>query len=96
MLKDGVAVRPPAPRAGRVGPGTTVPFAGLNAPGTYVCNWNGQLLRIPVRTSVPADSLCIRAGTHGPLLVTMLSHDPAISVPRARQLADSLGLAPAF
>ena len=69
------------------GTGTQVPFEAIDAPGTYVCNWSGHLLRVPADAIKPGRSplMCL-IGTK-PLYVSKISGDPFIQVGKARLLA---------
>lgn len=53
---------------GLVPPGVSIPFDSIRAPGTYVCNWNGHLLRVPESALVP-DGVINLVGPE-PLFVT--------------------------
>ena len=91
----GVATRPSEARwVGMVAPGVSVPMDSIRTPGTYVCNWNGHLLRVPERALVP-DGVVNIVGPE-PLFVTKISDDPDISLGRARQMAASLKLPTSF
>ena len=79
---------------GLVHPGVSIPFDSIRSPGTYVCNWNGHLLRVPERALVP-DSVINLVGPE-PLLVTKISDDPAVPLNRARQAAAELNLTANF
>jgi hypothetical protein len=81
---------------GRVLPGTTIAFDGLNVPGAYVCHWNGRLVRIPERACIPREALHSHARSGAALLVTMISDDPAVPLPDARELAAHFGVSPSF
>jgi hypothetical protein len=79
---------------GLVKPGASIPFDSIRAPGAYVCNWNGHLLRVPPRALMP-DSVINLVGPE-PLYVTKISDDPAVPLSEARQAAARLSLATAF
>ena len=79
---------------GLVDPGVSIPFDSIRSPGTYVCNWNGHLLRVPERALVP-DSVINLVGPE-PLFVTKISDDPAVPLSRARQVAAELRVAVNF
>ncbi len=84
---------PPSFNAG-LDPG--IPFSQIAAPGCYVCNWNGFLLRVSAE-SLGAD--CTRTlniiGSN-PLFVTKISDDPRLPVGQARRIAAQRGLKIAF
>ncbi len=86
------------PRAGRheVHVGGTVPFDMLRSPGAYICNWSGNLLRIPPRTTVPSEAMHERAIGSTPLTVTKISDDPGVSLLEARRSAARLGIRVGF
>jgi hypothetical protein len=73
---------------GLVDPGVSIPFDSIRSPGTYVCNWNGHLLRVPQRALVP-DGVINIVGPE-PLFVTKISDDPSVPLSRARQAAAEL------
>jgi len=77
-------------------PGLTVPLHALDEPGTYICNWNGHLLRIPEAELDASRFAAIRRADSQPWTVTRLSADPHISRFEARALANSLGLSTSF
>jgi hypothetical protein len=79
---------------GLVSPGVSIPFDSIRSPGTYICNWNGHLLRIPESALVP-DGVINIVGPE-PLFVTKLSDDPAVPLSKARQAATELHRAPNF
>ena len=69
------------------GAGTQVPFDSINEPGTYVCNWSGHLLRVPVDSIKPGRSPLMNLTGTRPLYVTKIHDDPFIQVSKARMLA---------
>ncbi len=69
------------------GTGTQVPFEAIDAPGTYVCNWSGHLLRIPEDAIKPGRSPLMNMIGTRPLFVSKISCDPFIQVSKARLLA---------
>jgi hypothetical protein len=79
---------------GRVQPGVSIPFDSIRAPGAYVCNWNGHLLRVPEKALVP-DGVINLVGPE-PLYVTQISDDPAIPLRSARHAAQDMRLPVAF
>lgn len=77
-------------------PGTTLPFQAINAPGCYVCNWSGHLIRVPqdgIASCTPPGISMV--GTE-PLYVTMISCNPFIPVTKARTLASNFDVAVCF
>ncbi len=82
--------------AASTAPVVSLAWDQICTPGTYVCNWSGHLLRVPIE-SVPA------AGTSGfnivgtdPLFVTKISDDPELNLARARETATELNLTVGF
>lgn len=76
--------------------GAVVPFDMLRSAGAYVCNWSGNLLRIPPRTTVPSEALGTSVVGRRPLTVTKISEDPGISLIEARRAAARLGIRVGF
>ena len=74
---------------------TTIPFDAIRAPGTYVCNWNGHLLRVPSGSFGNSDAHINLVGPT-PLFVTKISDDPGIPLRQARELASELAVTPSF
>ena len=62
----------------RSGPraGAQVPLDTVDAPGAYVCNWSGHLLRISERSLLPAGPLALNIVGAEPLTVTRISENP--------------------
>ncbi len=75
--------------------GARVPFDTVAAPGAYVCNWSGHLLRVPQR-SLSAGVLTVNIVGGEPLIVTKISDDPDVPIAQARGLAWSFGLSVGF
>ena len=69
------------------GTGTQMPFEAIGAPGTYVCNWSGHLLRVPEDAIKPGRSPLMNLIGTRPLFVSKISSDPFIQVSKARMLA---------
>jgi hypothetical protein len=67
--------------------GTTVPYASINEPGCYICNWSGHLLRVPEDGVTPGRSPLINIVGCEPLFVTKISDNPYIPVTKAKMLA---------
>jgi hypothetical protein len=76
--------------------GTQVPFESINAPGCYVCNWSGHLLRVPDDAVKPGRSPLIGITALDPLFVTKISDNPFIPVSKARMLAADCDIAVNF
>ena len=70
--------------------GTQFPFAKLNEPGTYLCNWSGHLIRVPQDAVRQGRSPVIEILGAEPLYVTKLSDDAFVPVTKARMLAANL------
>jgi hypothetical protein len=73
--------------------GATVPFDQINAPGTYICNWSGHLLRVPDDGVTAGRSPMLTLVGSQPLSVTKISDNPYITVTKARLLASNFDLA---
>lgn len=74
----------------------SIPFDTIEAPGTYVCNWNGYLLRVPEGALGPGNRRVFNLVGTEPLFVTKISDDPGLSVGRARQIAGDHALTANF
>ncbi len=72
------------------GIGTQYPFAKLNEPGAYFCNWSGHLIRVPQDAVRQGRSPVIEILGTEPLCVTKLSDDAFIPVTKARMIAADL------
>jgi hypothetical protein len=69
-----------------------VPLDALDEPGTYICNWSGQLLRVP-EGNLDETRFAILSDTEArPWTLTKISADPNLPRSAARTLADQLGL----
>ncbi len=75
--------------------GVSIPFDAIRAPGSYVCNWNGYLLRVP-QGSITTRAQPINIVGSAPLFVTKISDDPDLPVSAARQVAVDLKLHVSF
>ncbi len=72
--------------------GATVPFDQINAPGAYICNWSGHLLRVPEDGVLPGRSPLINIVATEPLTVTKISDNPYITITKAKLLASNFDL----
>ncbi len=72
--------------------GVTVPFDQINAPGAYICNWSGHLLRVPEDGVTPGRSPLINIVATEPLTVTKISDNPYITITKAKLLASNFDL----
>lgn len=72
--------------------GTTWPFDAIEQPGTYICNWNGHLLRVPEDAVSPGRSPKINMVGSGPLMVTKISDNPYITLTKAKLLASNFDI----
>jgi len=71
-----------------------VPLESVNEPGTYICNWSGNLLRVH-----ETDTQRFTAACHAPpqrWTVTRISTNPGLSLGAARLLATRFGLSTSF
>jgi len=78
------------------GYGSQVPFDSINEPGTYVCNWNGHLLRMPEDGLKPGRSPVIALRGSEPLFVTKIAENPFVPLTKARMLAAEADLPVSF
>jgi len=78
------------------GLGIRIPFDQINAPGTYVCDWSGHLLRVPEDAVKPGRSPVLEIQGKQPLYVTKISDAPFIALTKARMIACNLDLAVNF
>lgn len=74
----------------------SIPFDAIAAPGAYVCNWNGYLLRVPPGALGPGSGRTINLVGAEPLFVTKISDDPEIPVTHARSTATGFHLRVSF
>lgn len=72
--------------------GAVVPFENINEPGTYICQWNGHLLRVPEDGVSAGRSPMINLIGPDPLFVTKISDNPWIALTKARILAANYDL----
>lgn len=70
--------------------GTTVPYECIQAPGCYICNWSGHLLRVPEDGVAPGRSPLINMVGPEPLFVTKISDNPFITITKAKLIASNL------
>ncbi len=80
----------------KTSPLPSIPFDTISAPGTYVCNWNGYLLRVPEGALGPSSGRIFNLVGTEPLFVTKISDDPGLPVLRARQIAGDHALKASF
>ena len=73
-------------------PAMTIPWDGIQDPGTYVCNWSGHLLRIPEDGVVSGRSPVLNIVGHEPLFVTKISDDPYVPLTKARLLVSNFDI----
>ena len=74
--------------------GVPLPLDALHEPGTYVCNWSGNLLR--VHDDDTARFTAVSRAPQHQWTVTRISPDPHLSRFEAKTLAGNLGLATTF
>lgn len=70
--------------------GLTLTFDLIRTPGSYVCNWDGNLLRLQPDGLRSGGSPALNLVGSAPLTVTKLSHDPNLSLESAKALATEL------
>ncbi len=76
--------------------GTRLPLDTITAPGAYVCNWSGHLLRVPARSLTPEGPPALNIIGAEPLVATKISDDPDLPLREARRLAGNFGLSVGF
>ena len=76
--------------------GATLPFEQISAPGAYICNWSGHLLRVPEDGVVAGRSPLLNIVGTTPLTVTKISENPYITITKAKLLASNFDLAVNF
>ncbi len=83
--------------ASPITPDDSMRFEDISEPGTYVCHWNGDLLRI-TGTEVPEslESNPATAPAGEPCRVTRVSPDPYVPISVARMAAANLDLEISF
>ncbi len=67
--------------------GTQIAFENINEPGCYVCNWSGQLIRVPEDAIKPGRSPLMSITGRETPYVTKISDNPFMAVSKARTLA---------
>ena len=77
-------------------PGTRVCFGHINAPGCYICEWSGHLLRVPPDGIAPGRSPLVTMVGCEPLYVIKVCNDPFIPITKARILAADYDLSVNF
>ncbi len=70
--------------------GTRFPFHCLRETGAYVCNWDGNLVRVPENLVSNNPSPFFNVVSKDPLFVTKISEDPFVSISKARSVASNL------
>jgi hypothetical protein len=70
----------------------TCDFEQINAPGVYVEQRTGTLLRVPEDAVVPGRSPVLEVVTNEPWVVSKISDDPFLSLTKARMVAADLDL----
>jgi hypothetical protein len=76
-------------------PGVIMPLDTVRSPGAYVCDWDGNLLRLS-RDGVQDSRSRMNFVGLAPLTVTMISADPHVPLETARGLAKELGARVSF
>lgn len=96
MCEEVVAIAAPKSRHNGPRAGASVPLDTVDAPGAYLCNWSGHLMRISERSLLPHGALALNIVGAEPLTVTRISNDPDVPLSEARGLAWRLGLSVGF
>jgi hypothetical protein len=78
------------------GPGTNIPFDGIQEPGAYICMWSGHLLRVPEDGVTPGRSPMVNIVGGDQLFVTKISDNPYVTLTKARLLASNFDINVAF
>jgi hypothetical protein len=73
----------------------SIPFDAIRDAGAYICDWDGQLMRIWAG-ALSAASPAINIVGREPLTVTKISDDPDVPLVRARDLAAQFGVTAGF
>ncbi len=76
--------------------GMTLPFANINEPGAYICNWSGHLLRVPEEGVGRGRSPLLDIAGQEPPSVTKIANNPFITVTKARMLAADMDVSVNF
>lgn len=76
--------------------GSTFAFESIQAPGAYICNWSGHLLRVPEDGVIPGRSPALNIVGACPLTVTKISENPYITLTKAKLLAANFDLSVNF
>jgi len=82
--------------ASNTGFGTQIPFESIDAPGCYICNWSGHLLRIPEDGVKPGRSPLLEIKATEALFVTKICNAPFVPLSKARMLAADCDVAVSF
>ena len=72
--------------------GSVFRFENINEPGTYICQWNGHLLRVPEDGIAVGRSPMVNIVGPEPLYCTKINENPWIPVSKARMLAANFDL----
>ena len=72
--------------------GSVFPFEYINEPGSYICQWNGHLLRVPDDGVAAGRSPMVNIVGPEQLFVTKISNNPWIPLTKARMLASNYDL----
>lgn len=72
--------------------GAVFPFEHINEPGSYICQWNGHLLRVPDDGVAAGRSPMLNIVGPEPLFVAKISNNPWIPLTKARMLASNYDL----
>jgi hypothetical protein len=70
--------------------GARFPLGCTHESGTYVCNWSGHLIRVPVGAQPWTGAPFFNIVAREPLFLTKISDDPFVPLSKARQIASSL------
>lgn len=76
--------------------GQCIPFDSIDAPGCYVCNWSGHLLRVPEDGVAAGRSPLMNIVGPDALFVTKIADNPFVPLTKARLLASNIDVSVNF
>jgi len=76
--------------------GDSVPLDAVDAPGTYICDWSGHLLRVSDSNPAGLRFTALRQPSATSWTVTRISDNPRLPRFQAKALATSFGITTNF